>query len=148
MRYVLDASVPCAPRVRGPNPLVESWSVDVSVAGQFVAALTISEIGHGVIARNDPILLRVGFCADGSTGQFGKPAPIGSCLSISRPHGSWLPTGSPSTHRSATHSLRQSPSLPRRPLSRATSDISSHWVSRASTLGFSRRLWGAKPLTP
>ncbi len=51
MRYVLDTNVVSALRVRGRNPMVETWAVSVPVADQFVTAMTISEIERGVIAK-------------------------------------------------------------------------------------------------
>lgn len=56
MQYVLDTNVVSALRVRGRNPLVESWAASVLVADQFVTAPTIAVIERGVIAkeRSDP----------------------------------------------------------------------------------------------
>lgn len=50
-RYVLDTNVVSALRVRGRNPVVESWVSSVPFRDQFVTALTISEIERGVFAR-------------------------------------------------------------------------------------------------
>ncbi len=56
MRYLLDTNVVSALRVRGRHPQVESWSASISVADQYVSALTIAEIERGVVAkeRTDP----------------------------------------------------------------------------------------------
>lgn len=56
MRYLLDTNVVSALRARGRNPKVETWTVAVPVADQFIAATTIAEIEHGVAAkeRTDP----------------------------------------------------------------------------------------------
>lgn len=56
MRYVLDTNVVSALRVRGRNPLVETWAASVPVADQFVTATTVAEIERGVVAkeRSDP----------------------------------------------------------------------------------------------
>ncbi len=56
MRYVLDANVVSALRVRGRHPAVEAWAAAIPVAGQFVTAPTIAEIERGVVAkeRSDP----------------------------------------------------------------------------------------------
>lgn len=56
MKYVLDANVVSALRVRGRNPLVEAWAASIPVAAQFVTATTIAEIERGVITkeRSDP----------------------------------------------------------------------------------------------
>lgn len=51
MRYVLDANVVSALRVRGRNPAVEDWAASVPVTDLFVTAMTISEIERGVIGR-------------------------------------------------------------------------------------------------
>lgn len=51
MRYLLDTNVVSALRVRGRNPEVETWSESVSVADQFVAAMTIAEIERGVVSK-------------------------------------------------------------------------------------------------
>lgn len=55
-QFVLDTNVVSALRVRGRNPAVEAWSATVSVADQFVTAMTIGEIERGVAAkeRSDP----------------------------------------------------------------------------------------------
>ena len=56
MQYVLDTNVVSALRVRGRNPLVETWAASVPVADQFVTATTIAELERGVVAkeRSDP----------------------------------------------------------------------------------------------
>lgn len=56
MRYVLDTNVVSALRVRGRNPLVETWAASVPVADQFVTATTVAELERGVVAkeRSDP----------------------------------------------------------------------------------------------
>ncbi len=56
MRYVLDTNVVSALRVRGRNPMVETWAAAVPVADQFVTAMTVAEIERGVVARerSDP----------------------------------------------------------------------------------------------
>lgn len=56
MRYVLDTNVVSALRVRGRNPSVEAWAASVPVGDQFVAAMSITEIERGVVAkeRSDP----------------------------------------------------------------------------------------------
>ena len=51
MKYVLDANVVSALRVRGRNWLVEAWAVSVPVADQFVTATTIAEIERGMVAK-------------------------------------------------------------------------------------------------
>ena len=55
-QYVLDTNVVSALRVRGRNPLVETWAASVPVADQFVTATTIAELERGVVAkeRSDP----------------------------------------------------------------------------------------------
>lgn len=50
MRYLLDTNVVSALRVRGRNPVVESWAASVPLSDQFVAATTIAEIERGVVA--------------------------------------------------------------------------------------------------
>lgn len=56
MRYVLDTNVISALRVRGRHPEVERWAASVSVADQFVTALTVMEIERGVVSKesSDP----------------------------------------------------------------------------------------------
>ena len=56
VQYVLDTNVVSALRVRGRNPLVETWAASVPVADQFVTASTIAELERGVVAkeRSDP----------------------------------------------------------------------------------------------
>ena len=56
MKYVLDAYVVSALRVRGRNRSVEVWAASVPVADQFATAMTIAEIERGVSAkeRSDP----------------------------------------------------------------------------------------------
>lgn len=56
VQYVLDTNVVSALRVRGRNPLVETWAASVPVADQFVTATTIAELERGVVAkeRSDP----------------------------------------------------------------------------------------------
>ena len=56
MRYLLDTNVVSALRVRGRHPQVEAWSASISVANQYVSALTVAEIERGVVAkeRTDP----------------------------------------------------------------------------------------------
>ena len=56
MKYVLDTNVVSALRVRGRNPLVESWAASIPVGNQFVTATTVAEIERGVIVkeRSDP----------------------------------------------------------------------------------------------
>lgn len=56
MRYLLDANVVSALRVRGREPQVQAWAAPIPVADQFVTALTIAEIERGVVAkeRTDP----------------------------------------------------------------------------------------------
>ncbi|MEP9392924.1 type II toxin-antitoxin system VapC family toxin [Gordonia sp. VNQ95] len=51
MRYVLDTNVVSALRVRGRNRSVETWAASISIADQFVTAMTIAEIERGVVAR-------------------------------------------------------------------------------------------------
>lgn len=51
MRYLLDANVVSALRVRGSNPAVEEWAASVRIGDQFVTATTIAEIERGVIAK-------------------------------------------------------------------------------------------------
>ena len=51
MRFVLDANVVSALRVRGRHPAVERWAATVPVTDQFVTALTIAEIERGVVAK-------------------------------------------------------------------------------------------------
>lgn len=56
MQYLLDTNVVSALRVRGRHPAVEAWVASVSVADQFVTAMTIAELERGVVAeeRSDP----------------------------------------------------------------------------------------------
>ncbi|MQA63606.1 MAG: PIN domain-containing protein [Actinophytocola sp.] len=56
MSYVLDTNVVSALRVRGRNPLVETWAASVPVADQFVTATTVAGIERRVIVkeRSDP----------------------------------------------------------------------------------------------
>jgi len=56
VKYVLDTNVVSALRVRGRNPIVETWAAAVPVGDQFVTAMTIAEIERGVVAkeRSDP----------------------------------------------------------------------------------------------
>jgi toxin FitB len=56
VQYVLDTNVVSALRVRDRHPRVAVWAASISVADQFVAALTIAEIERGVAAkeRTDP----------------------------------------------------------------------------------------------
>jgi predicted nucleic acid-binding protein len=56
MRFVLDANVVSALRIRGRHPAVEAWSARVPTADQFATAMTIAEIERGVVAkeRADP----------------------------------------------------------------------------------------------
>lgn len=51
MRYLLDANVVSALRVRGRNPTVEIWAASVPVSDQFVTATTVAEIERGVISK-------------------------------------------------------------------------------------------------
>lgn len=56
VQYVLDTNVVSALRVRGRNPLVETWAASVPVADQFVTATAIAELERGLVAkeRSDP----------------------------------------------------------------------------------------------
>ncbi len=56
MRYLLDTNVVSALRVRGRHPQVEAWAAGISVADQYVSALTIAEVERGVVGkeRTDP----------------------------------------------------------------------------------------------
>lgn len=56
IQYILDTNVVSALRIRGRNPQVETWAASVSVADQFVTALSIAEIERGVVIkeRSDP----------------------------------------------------------------------------------------------
>jgi toxin FitB len=56
VRYVLDTNVVSALRVRGRNPVVETWAASIPVSNQFVTATTIAEIERGVVGRerSDP----------------------------------------------------------------------------------------------
>lgn len=51
MKYLLDANVVSALRVRGRNRSVEAWARSVPLNDQFVSAFTIAEIERGVIAK-------------------------------------------------------------------------------------------------
>ena len=51
MRYVLDTNVVSALRVRGRNPVVETWAASIPAVDQFVTATTLAEIERGVVAK-------------------------------------------------------------------------------------------------
>ena len=51
MKFLLDANVVSALRVRGRNPSVELWAASAPASDLFVTALTISEIERGVLAK-------------------------------------------------------------------------------------------------
>ena len=51
MNYLLDTNVVSALRIRGRNPVVETWATSIPLTNQFVAATTIAEIERGVIAK-------------------------------------------------------------------------------------------------
>ena len=51
MKYLLDANVVSALRVRGRNPTVEEWAISAPVVDQFIAATTVAEIERGIAAK-------------------------------------------------------------------------------------------------